>query len=405
MRARRAAVLPAALAAAATLGAGCGPPCQGDADCPDGSGCRDGFCARECASNVDCPAGTDCGVNFLCGPPAAGEITWVSPSADGTVGASFDAELEVTFRAATGLVHVERNQADPGDGCAPFVPFDRELLGDAQQDLTQRVTVPGLLALGEQFTLRATLQSSAGGRLADLPLHGPATGTGGARFTQPDAERAFDATMALTMPVGAVLDHASALLSVFVEPLGAVPGPVSTVGAGLSSFADWPVLVAHGPQVIWLDVDGTRCGVGVQGVGASDTGLEVGLRYTSGEPAQLGLRLLVEGDAGATSCGFLDPGTACEAVRETTAPTTSGEQVMRVPLADGVVQIAAVPGAAGGFVTAEVRVSVDGRHLGWLGPYPIQTGAGESWIAGQVVVGGGEVRLSRTDEVTVGAPW
>ena len=77
----------ASLAAAgvASLCASCGPPCGVDADCPEGSGCREGFCATECARDEDCPLGTDCGPNALCGPPAAGEVSWVSPANDGTV--------------------------------------------------------------------------------------------------------------------------------------------------------------------------------------------------------------------------------------------------------------------------------------------------------------------------------
>lgn len=405
-RARAGALAIGALAAA-TVGAmtACSPPCALDADCPEGSGCRDGFCATECARDEDCPLGTDCTPNHLCGPSAAGEVTWASPAADSTVETSFDAELEVSFRAASAILRIVRSDDDPGDACAPFVPVERVLEGDVEQYLTHKVTVPGLRALGERFTLAATLQSAGGASVGRIALRGAPSGLGGARFTQPDEERAYDAANALTIPVGAELDGTRALVSIHVEPLGGVPGPVNAIGAGLSAFSDQPVLLARGPQILWIDADGTRCGRGVEGVGDDTTGLELGLRYRADSPTQLGLRLLVESEGSTASCGFLDPGTLCEAVRETPAPALEGEQVMRVPLVAGLAQIAVVPGAAGGYVTAEIRVSLDGRHLGWLGPFPIETGAGQAWLAGQVVVGEGEPRLMRTDEVTIGAPW
>lgn len=394
-----------AIGLAAAHWSGCAPPCVVDADCPDGAGCKDGLCAHECSSNLECPTGTDCGFNHLCGPAAAGEVVWLSPTAGSTVGATFDAELEVSFRAASGVLMIERSAADPGDSCAPFVPFQQVVLGDLQQHLTHRVTVPGLLSLGERFAVRASLVSAAGESVAELALAGPASGTGGARFTQPDGERAYDATTALTVQVGAVLEQPAAVVSLWVEPQGGVPGAAHAIGSGLTSFDGEAVLLAHGPQVIWVDADGARCGLGVDGVGAAETGLELGLRYHADEPAQLGLRLMVEQDGGAEACDFQEPGLACEAVRETPGPDLVGEQVLRVPLDDGVVQIAAVPLAAAGYASAEVRVSMAGQHLGWLGPFPVHTAVGEAWIAGQVVVDGGAARLMRTDEVTIGAPW
>lgn len=403
----RSATVPAALAAIAAsqlLGA-CSPPCASDGDCPEGSGCREGFCARECGVDTDCPSGTDCGLNHLCGPPAAGDVTWISPAPGDTVAAVFDAELEVGFRAGTALLSVVRSPEDPGDACAPFVPVEQVLEGDVGQHLTHRVTVPGLRALGERFTLSATLLSSGGAAVGRASLVGPPSETGGARITEPPEDRSFDAAGSLTMDVGAELDLPSSRVSVHVEPAGGTPGPVRTVGAGLQSFDGFPVMLARGPQVLWVEADSARCGRGVTGVGEVPQGLELGLRFTADAPAQLGLRLLVEGPEGSAPCDFLAPGDACVALRESAAPAPRGEQVLQVPLSDGVVRVAVVPGAAAGPVTAEIRVSADGVHLGWFGPYPIQTGLGQAWIAGQVVVDGGVPRLLRSDELTVGAPW
>lgn len=387
--------------------AGCAPPCDVDADCPEGSGCRAGTCATECASNNDCPTGTDCSPNHLCGPPAAGDIVWLSPLPGEVVDTSFDAELEVSFRAASSTLTIERSGDDPGDRCAPFVPFRVDLLGDLQQHLTQRITVPSLLSFGEAFALRATMTSSGGTVVRDLHLAGPPSGTGGARFTQPEAERAVNAAELLTLDVSAELDRSAAAVSMWVAPLGGAPGPIATLGPGLTAIAAQPVSLAHGPQVIWLEADdGARCGLGIDGT-ALDTaaGLELALSYRAQQPAALGLQLLVEAGATSSTCDFVAPGTTCEAVRETVAPDVRGEQVLRVPMGDGVVNIAVVPNAASGYVTAEVRVTLGGVHVGWLGPYPMATSEGEGWIAGQVLVSDGVARLVRTDEVTQGAPW
>lgn len=401
----RCALLTAHTALTAAGGAACALPCDVDADCPDGAGCRAGSCATECADNKDCPLGTDCGPNHLCGPPAAGDIVWLSPEQGSTVDGSFDVELEISFRAATAALSVERAPTDGGDPCAPFVPFRADLLGDREQHLTQRLAVPGLLALGERFTLRATMSSAGGTVVSDLTLVSAPSGTGGARFTQPEAERALNAAELLSVEVSAELDRAAAVVSLWVEPLGSAPGPISTVGAGLSSFVGQPVAVAHGPQVIWLDADGARCGLGINGTAPSSAGLELGLSFHADEPAALDLRVLVEGNAASSTCDFRSPGAACEAVRETAAPDLRGEQVLSVPIAEGVVHVAVVPRAATGYATAEVRVTLGGEHVGWLGPFPIATGVGEAWIAGQVLVSGGLARLVRTDEVTTGAPW
>lgn len=395
--------LGAVVLAGGVLTGACGPPCDTDGDCPEGTGCKEGSCARECGRDTDCPLGQDCGVNHLCGPPAAGDITWLSPAPNSTVPSRFDAELEVGFRAASAVLRVTRGE-DPGDPCAPFVPFERVLEGDAAQYLTRRVTVPGLLALGERFSLSATLQAAGGGSVSGLSLSGPASGTGGARITQPE-ERSFDADGALTLPVSAELERAAARVAVHVEPLDGVAGAERAVGAGLDSFAGFPVLLARGPQVLWVSADDARCGRGLEGVGQSDPGLELGLRYSAEVPAQLGLRLLMQSDVGTGACGFADPGELCQPLRESAAPTTVGEQLLVVPMTEGTVQIAVVPGAASGYVTAEIRVSLHGQHLGWLGPFPIDTSAGQAWIAGQVLVGAGGPQLLRTDEVTTGAPW
>ncbi len=392
--------------AALSAGQGCAPPCTVDADCPEGSGCRDGTCATECAADTDCPLGTDCSPNHLCGPAAEGHVSWLVPPANAVVDGSFDAELEVSFRADSATMTIERALTDGGERCAPFVPFRVELVGDREQHLTQRIAVPSLLALGERFTLRATLTSAAGTVVGDLPLAGAALGTGGARFTQPERERAVNAAELLTLEISAELERPAAVTSLWVEPLGGAPGPIATVGAGLTTVSSHPVALARGPQVVWLDADGARCGLGIDGTAPSTTaGLELGLSYRADEPAALGLRLLVESGDTSTPCDYRAPGAACEAVRESVAPDVRGEQVLRVPMGDGVLHVAVVPAAATGYVTAEVRVSMGGAHVGWLGPYPVATAAGQGWLAGRVVVTGGVARLQPTDEVTQGAPW
>jgi hypothetical protein len=80
--------------------------------------------------------------------------------------------------------------------------------------------------------------------------------------------------------------------------------------------------------------------------------------------------------------------------------------LIRVDVDDGVVEIAAVPAVVSGPVTALVRVSRGGRHVGFFGPFPVVPEAGQAWLAGRVILQGGRVAaVVAIDDVSVGSPF
>lgn len=386
---------------------------------------------KECIVTDDCAVGFDCTLDGVCVSTAQGQIRWISPEPGSVVGARFDAVVEVSFRAPAATVSIDRDAVNAGERCAPFVPTEVTVIGDLQEALVQQVTLPGLFALGESFGVAATLNAAGGTRSVRVELQGEPTGYGGididiADADEDDSASVRDAASTLSLPIDARFDRASARALVSVEPLGSAgsagsgsdePTPREVIGGGIAEITDVRVPLARGPQVLWVDSEdeqGThRCGLGISGIdpqGEAPAGVELGLSFEGAEPGQLDLRVLVE-DAGGDSqaCTFNEPGARCEAVYETRAPARSGEEVLLVPAGSGgsggVLTVAVVPGAAGPSMTARVRVSSNGVHVGWLGPYPLQPALGETWIAGRIVLDGSLARLERVDQVTIGAPF
>lgn len=374
-----------------------------------GAGCA----GEECRARRDCAAGFVCTVDGRCVESGEGTVSWVSPEPGSQVDEHFDVVLDVRFRDSAAELLVDRAVDAPGDPCAPSVPQRLVIAGDATAPLAQRVTIPGMRALGERFHIAATLRGGGGIDTAVAELRGPAMDFGGAVFEAPEGATA-PADQALTVPVSASFDGAVVRASLWVEPVGLdgrglEPSAREIVGSAVTRLTDAVAPLARGPQILWLEVeDGAdirRCGRGLSGGGDAATapGLELGLFYEGGDPGLLDLRVRVGGE-GEPGCGFADPGASCEPVRETRGPARRGEEVLRVH-GDGIVDVAVVPGAAGPPLTARVRVSMNGAHVGWLGPFAIQPALGEVWVAGTVVVTGALADLQRTDDVVIGAPF
>lgn len=362
----------------------------------------------ECVQTKECAVGFDCTLEGVCVTTAQGEIRWIAPEAGSIVGQSFDAVVEVSFRAPAASITIDRDVINGGDPCAPFVSSTVDVAGDIEQALVQRVTVPGLLALGAEFGLSATLNAAGGVRSVRVAFTGEPTGYQGARFVEP-GDAVIDASTALSLPVSAVLDRAASRALISVEPLGGDPSPREVVGGGVIELEGLRAPLARGPQILWLDTEDElgahRCGRGLRGESPPTTGVELGLSFEGDQPGQLDLHVLLERPEGDVGCTFIEPGTACAAVYESRAPTRVGEEVLLVHAQDGVLIVAVVPGAAGPSLTARVRVSHNGIHVGWLGPFPLQPALGEVWIAGRIILGGALARLERIDDVVIGAPF
>lgn len=365
----------------------------------------------ECVTNDDCSLGFDCTLDGVCVTTPQGEIRWVSPEPGSVVADRFDAVVEVSFRAPAGTITIDRDVVDTGDVCAPFIPTTITVIGDLDEALVQQVTVPGLFAVGEEFGVSATLNAAGGTRSERVKFRGQPTGYEGAdidlRLTQ-QTSNVIDASSTLGVTLDATFERAAARALVSVEPLGQTPTPRQVVGGGIASLDDVRAPIARGPQILWVDTEDDagaahRCGVGIAGKSEPSTGVELGLSFDGDDLGQLDLLVLLPD--GVTTCSFFAPGDACEALYETRMPTRAGEEVLLVKETAGVLRVAVVPGATSASMTARVRVSSNGAHVGWLGPYPLQPALGESWTAGSVILDGSLARIVPEDVVTIGAPF
>ena len=359
-----------------------------------------------CQSSRDCNVGFDCSIESRCVPNGAGTVRWLSPAPGELVDGVFDAVLEVGFRGAAAKLHVDRAAQHGGDACAPFVPHDVVVQGTGIQGdvLSQQITVPGLRALGEDFTLVATLLA---GREQSVTqeLHGPPSAFGGVTVTSP-TETVVDATKALVVPFDARFDRVANRAQAWVEILGTGDTtPKTLFGSGIAGVTNLPMPLVRGPQIAWLDVDSVLCGTAIDGKTDDVAGLELGLVFAGQEAGQLAMHVELDRPTPIV-CTFLSPGRSCEALYETRAPATFGQEAIRVAVTDGdVVKLAVVPGASGAPLSATVRVSFNGVHVGYFGPFSVNPAAGEVWLPGTVTVSGALAALHGPDAVTIGAPF
>jgi hypothetical protein len=382
----------AALAVVATLMSGCGP---------------------ECRSRRDCRSGFLCTTDGRCVESGEPRVQWRSPEPGSVVDEIFDAVVEVSFQGSSGELLVDRSVAEPGDACAPLIPQRIVIAGDSDGILVQEIVIPGLRSLGDRFSIVATLRAGGGVHTGIGELRGAPARYGGASFERPE-RTTIDADAAVMVPVRATLER-PANVTLWTEPVDAAgaPGEPSAraiVGQGITQLNDRLAPLARGPQILWLELEGAgeplRCGRGLSGSGATGTarGLELALAWEGEEAGLLDLRVRLGGEEGGQVCTFAEAAGACGRGYETRGPAPRGEEVLRIA-ADGIVDVAVVPAAASAAVTARVRVSMNGEHVGWLGPFPIQPSLGQVWIAGRVLVRAGLADLQRIDDVVIGAPF
>ncbi len=367
-----------------------------------------GGCRPECSHNRDCNVGFDCSADGLCVTSQAGQIRWVSPQPGDSVDDVFTAVVEVTFAGPSATVHVDRAVNHPGDPCAPFLPHDVEVQGKGPgESVTSQVTIPGLRAVGQDFHIAASLTSAGGLHSIEEELHGPPNAYEGATIA---ADHEADAGRLLTLPMSATFDRPAARAFVFTEPVVGLPSPHVLVGNGVTSVSDVAVPLVHGAEIVWLDLadaDGVahRCGFGVVGTGDDGAGLELGLAFSGPDPGQLHLAVELDREE-PVLCSFADPAAGCEPLFQSRAPAVRGDEALRVDTRDGdVVRVAVVPGAAGPPMTAMVRVSFNGEHVGWFGPVAVNPALGQSWVAGTVTVRGALAGLQHTDAFVEGSPF
>jgi hypothetical protein len=351
----------------------------------------------ECASLDDCELGDVCGQGACVAP-----LTLLSST---TVDDGFAVELEARFLVGTSTVRVERSEEQPGEPCVPFPTQEIVVENTAEDFAPVAVRFAGLPALGPTFGLVFHLNSTDLAVTFSGPALAPDIGA---------LDIAID--LAANAPID-VVRNPTAVVSVpgdvsdaTVEVIPAV-GPALPVQAmasdGTQNAAE--VLLVYGPQSI--DVRGTvdsvsrRCSLLVEGDDGSDgsTGSNDVLEF-------LLVADTVDGSVGGARVSTRRlTGTSQQIVEGDVSGELASRTIDRVELVTGtgIVDVAVVPVVASTPLNAIVRVSHRGQHLGAFGPITLQPAAGESWIAGTVVINddGTAVAVASSGAPQLGRPW
>lgn len=408
----RGASLAVVIVVAATIAlTGCSQPCSFDTDCLADMHCGEsGLCEQLCARDTDCDAVTERCERGRCTLDLRPVVTWISPAEDASVGERFDIEVEVRFRGAEVVIELQRDPTNPGEPCAPLIPRRLVLAGDARQEIVEKVTFRDVPALGDTFGLQVrasvasidpfTRRRAFQGEI-DPTLGGMAVAAPRAGFVDADAH--------VSVEVEATLEQNARSVSAWVEPVGSAPTP-RRVLATQTGEVQGRAPLARGEQILWLEADHggsrKRCGVGLATErSALPDGVELALAFDAPEPANLDLWVYADLDEeGHSRCTLEPPTGVCAVAWSEPGLRLHGEELVVLPSAEGIYGVAVSPAAATEPVSAFVRVSNRGTHLGFFGPRSVLADQAEVWLAGRVLVLGGAVTLQPLDLVSIGLP-
>lgn len=383
-----------------------------------------GSACAVCAADDECPFGQVClegGGGCIEAPKPSLQV--LTPRS-GDVVDGWSLTVEVGFRGDSALIEVERAVDDPGDPCIPFGTVRRVVEGSDEFG-THVVTIPGMPALGPAFSMivRATVGSDS--LFARTSLSGPAIDESfsGITIEEPrggDVDVVFDPLIPVVVSGAGLRD-----ISVFVEPssetsASTVTGDSTPRQLLLDGRGEVPAL--RGPHTVWVEAtvgsgateQVRRCGRAMQGGpnDLDDDELEVYLLTTSrtdGDVHLVELSTRVVTEAGQAICDGRSAESVVPCVARITpnVPAARGRDSLQMALADGVVEIAAVPRIISGPVDAMVRLSRGSTHIGFLGPVTLQPASGEVWLAGRVVIDDDAVVavVPSSSPPSPGLPW
>lgn len=365
------------------------------------------------AGCADCAVDSDCNDSFACSEGACVAVNALTVvdqrrNDDGTWRVTLDAR----FAGTIGTVLVTRSSTDGGDACVPFVAR-RIGIDKAEAGIdTVTVVVDDLPALGASFTLQFTLLSTPTASAFATLTGEVADDVGGFTLVAPD-EGDVDV---VDTPTIEVVVEGSTEASVIVRPATgtALPRAALTTRAGTTRRQ---VLLARGEQIVEVEavVGGTvrRCARSYRGVGDADTGVELLLLaepagtatgVADDDTVWLELVARARGDT-TTSCDSTTAGGNCTSAPTPATPSSRNIHQLRLAPAP-LIDVGVVPVTSSGPVDALVRVTVDGAHLGVLGPMTLAPSAGESWRAGQLVFADDDGTLiTSSSPPIVGQPW
>ncbi len=357
----------------------------------------------ECTVNGECAIGNQC-LEGSCLPIPGDGVEVISPVGD--VDGAFDLALRVRFTGSSAILSIERVGGDP---CVPFVPVRQRLLGADRGAFEQDVVIAGLPALGASFKLAIVLDVLGKLQRTDVELRGPDVGdqVGGFLFELPNTDE-VDVVGLPWQPLRG--ESRGGVVEVQVEPVGAPATPRSVVGSGESAVATFVPLV-RGPQIVRVrTTDGgvsRSCGRGLIGVPDDDDGgrLEVALLTESEQPGWLTASVRVQDQDGEHICDANRVAAVCEA-RVPRQPLQHNAETLLIDVDDGIVEVAGVPRAISGPVTAWLRITRAGRHVALIGPTTVFPSEAQSWLAARIILQAGLIQaVDDVGEIGVGAPW
>lgn len=398
------------VAVAIAIGPGCAVPCDTEQDCFDDQFCSDeGVCTKECTVDADCEGDLQCSLRGECRVSLAPLVTFVLPAADAAVGEQFDVEVDVTFRGDLATVRLERDAANVGGICGPFAPQEVVLTGDVAQEVTQRVVFRDIKPYARFFSLRVVAEANGlRGTVARGFSGAPGDDFGGAKIAEP--VEAIVRSNLLTTSLSATFDPEAAVVSAWVEPERGAPSPRVLLAQNTGAIDGVSIPVARGRQTVWVETERqgvtSRCGRSFNVVPLEESrGLEVALAFESEGDAELDLWIFAERDGHeAEICTVESPRNLCRDGVQSAPFQTAGEERLRLDLDSGVYGIAVVPAIVSEPVSARVRLSTNGVHLGWLGPRRVFAEDGAVWLAGRIYVLDGAVSIEPLETMVTGLP-
>jgi len=405
------------VAVAGALAASCAQPCENDIECPEGQHCAgEGeamACVSACLTVTDCGFGEACSARGRCeADPAI--VTFLSPAEDALVDEEFDVDLEVRFVGREAVVTMALAGDGGGSACGGFAPATVTLPGAPDRETTHSVLFPAVRSAGTSYILEVTVVVDGGDpRFARRTLSGPTLPEPiGIELRAPVPGDVPLATAARS-PVAVDLDLSFGFTSPEIwgraVPSSSPPTSLRLLARDTDRLSGVRHPVALGAQTLELlfTQGGTpaRCDVSLVAEAAEADPIEVALSFAGSELSDLDLWVYVESDDGDTRIceGALSSGPCLGGyVRPGLAST--GEEQIGLALKDGIYGVAVLPGAVSDPVSALVRLSRDGAHQEFIGPFTVQPGQGEVWLAARLYVVGGVVTSEPLGRVSSGAP-
>jgi hypothetical protein len=396
---------------------GCAVPCEADVTCADGQYCAgeggERFCVSDCFSAGDCAFGETCSARGRCEAGGRALVEWLSPAEGAAVAESFDVVVEVRFVGREAILNLTIGETN-GSPCGGFAPTTVRLPGVTTAESTHVVTLPGVRAAGIGFGLEVEVQVDGGEpRFARRSFRGPNLDEPfGLRIAHPVPGLVALPTTAstpLSTPIELTLDSSFSEVWARVIPEFGPPTPMRVIGLSSNTITGVRHAVALGRQTLELTFaqggSPSVCRLALDAKPERIDPIEIALTFTGSEASDLDMWIYTETDAGDSRiCTPQLASSPCLSGYARPGLHPFGEEHMGLSLVDGLYGVAVIPGAATAALSATLRISREGTHQTFVGPFTVQPAQGEVWLAARLYVVGGVLSIEPMYEIVSGAP-